>query len=592
MVQEPNEMYDIISIKQKEDDLVTTPLYSIKPIANEGKNVESLSSYLVRLANAHKVSIGILTSKILMPHLKEYNFNYSTNIYRGYSRHINGLGEFSEINIEILERLTEQKNLSSLTINKFGDVINKTKLMKSQRTWCPECLQQMKEDLNVPYEKLIWNINHYDICLKHSIFLKSTCNQCGRLQNILHVNSRIGYCQYCCSWLGYKKSVDTNFISMYGDTIYNSKEIEDLVDFFFATAKISRKPFISSINFINDKLREKISLREFSLNNLEMHPGSLLRYNQGRTIPNITLLLKISRLLDIRLVEILSGEVKDISFKSLNRQSKIRYNHRVHYNALEVSLNNIIKSQGDIISITTLSKKLNVSRKTLRESFPDLINKIKKNNDKINQNVEKKMYRFYNHENDCKKVMAYLQKVLMLERVITLEQITTELKICSSTLKKYFPNLVEDIKVKNKLMAQKRGRFTSISKKYKTIEMKRVKEKLQEISNSIEEEPIYLSHIEEELGISQYRLRRKFPDLIKLISAKNKDSKQRKRRVYIDNCNQELINTIIHLISQDIYPGVDALQKHLNFKINNPVFLSVWRKTLMELGIEKKSFRK
>src|SRR5699024_3414051 len=165
----------------------------------------------------------------------------NTNIYMGYAIHINGLGEFSNVNIKIIERLTGQRNLSNLTLIKYRDVLSKMRLMKTNRTWCPDCLQQMKDTLHPPYEKLIWNINHYEVCVEHSTLLKSKCNQCGKLQGIIHTNSVIGYCHFCLHWLG-----EINTISGYNlgniseESFYKSQQIEELFNHF------SNKPLVKS----------------------------------------------------------------------------------------------------------------------------------------------------------------------------------------------------------------------------------------------------------------------------------------------------------------------------------------------------------
>ncbi|WP_158234715.1 TniQ family protein [Lentibacillus sediminis] len=588
------EMYNLIPSEKQDDDLITTFLYSLNPIMNEGKDVESLSSYLIRLANAHKVSVGILTSKILKEYLRAHKLKYATNIYLAHSSHINGLGEFSEINVKILEKLTGQRKLSNLTLIKFREVFSKKKLMKTTRAWCPDCLQLMKENSLPLYEKLIWNINHYDVCVKHSTFLKTTCAQCGMLQNIIHVKSSIGYCQYCFSWLGeIKRDSDDNFENRFEESIYNSEQIEEMFNYFFNSIKVQSEPRISSLNFINNKLRENSALKDFSLTKLDITQDSLLAYGVGKTMPEINMLLKISRFLEVSFVEILNGQVKKVSLKNINDQSKIvHYNHKSHYEKVKKYLEDVIESQNDYISIISLSERLNVSRITLSSRFPELINKIKENNNKINQNFKKKRYK-YNHKNDNIRVSNYLKKVLNSKEVQTIEEITFELGVCSATLKKYFPKLMKEIKSENKKL---RKESTKNNKgrplpKYKELDIKRIQEKLKAISESKLEEPKYLYQIEKELGIPHFRLRRHFPELIKLISAKNKDIEDRNRKKYFDKCNEELINTITYLVSKDIYPSLTTLQKHLSFKFNNP-FFTVWRDTLKELGIDRKSFVK
>ena len=97
-------------------------LYSIAPLYIGNSGVESLTSYISRLALAHCVYPGILMERLVKQLIdKQYS---SANIHKIYKSTgvLNGTGIMGENLVNVLEKLSLQENLSSLTLANFSEI--------------------------------------------------------------------------------------------------------------------------------------------------------------------------------------------------------------------------------------------------------------------------------------------------------------------------------------------------------------------------------------------------------------------------------------------------------------------------------------
>jgi hypothetical protein len=94
-------------------------LYPLEPIGVGTSEVESLSSYLTRLAAEHCLSLGTLFEEMMAPLVRESN-SLSTTKYSevppsGATRAINGMGVTAATCIQTFELLTTRTDLRWLT---------------------------------------------------------------------------------------------------------------------------------------------------------------------------------------------------------------------------------------------------------------------------------------------------------------------------------------------------------------------------------------------------------------------------------------------------------------------------------------------
>ncbi len=152
--------------------------------------VESLSSYVVRLAEAHAVSTSDLISRELSRHASAPIYSYSCF-------GINGPEARAVRWVQAVERATLRSDLRYLTLLPFKRLFPTQLLLRKIRAWCPECYQDMTV-AGVVYDPLLWCLRLVEACPRHRRLLVTTCSRCRQSHRPLCAVSRTA----CCSWCG------------------------------------------------------------------------------------------------------------------------------------------------------------------------------------------------------------------------------------------------------------------------------------------------------------------------------------------------------------------------------------------------------
>lgn len=119
-------------------------LYALEPLGLGTPNIESLTSYVSRLAEAHSVSLRTLVIQELLPLLKrDYLFNPFGNSLDAFwieaARALNGTGILATDWAQALECLTLRTDLRFLTLLPWAAVLTQQRLLRITRAWCPDC---------------------------------------------------------------------------------------------------------------------------------------------------------------------------------------------------------------------------------------------------------------------------------------------------------------------------------------------------------------------------------------------------------------------------------------------------------------------
>jgi hypothetical protein len=182
-------------------------LYVLDPIGVGTPFVESLTSYIARLAEAHCVFPGILMRKLIVP------FAESHPVGEGRStameiRDGKTTGAFNATYgtavsaINALECLTKLQGLRALTLVAWSEVFSPFKLTRTTRAWCPHCLEMWRTTGQIIYEPLLWTIQAVKVCSQHDCLLQTQCPECRRNFPWLTWRSRPGHCGHCHRYLG------------------------------------------------------------------------------------------------------------------------------------------------------------------------------------------------------------------------------------------------------------------------------------------------------------------------------------------------------------------------------------------------------
>jgi len=188
-------------------------LYGLKPIGIGTSEVESLTGYINRLADAHLITATRLLKHELLPRVREEKSLDEGQIAIGevwlrretinnLGRRINGLSLTTERWIKALESLTGQSKLRFLTLLDWKAALFNHKLLSAFPRWCPACFEDWRSAGQPIYELLIWRLYPVTICLKHQRRLQSQCRRCLREAMTFSARSRPGYCSTCGRWMG------------------------------------------------------------------------------------------------------------------------------------------------------------------------------------------------------------------------------------------------------------------------------------------------------------------------------------------------------------------------------------------------------
>lgn len=181
-------------------------LYSLAPLGLNSPLVESMTSYLCRLAYEHHVEVGTLVQHSIAPVLGKHYIadgsSRSISSFLRYASPINGNGLMASDWVDALEVLTFRADLAQLTLLVATDALSQRDLLQPVRQWCPRCYDAWRRQGVIIYEPLLWSINRIAVCPEHSRHLERRCPHCSASLPWLTWCSRPGYCSACGKWLG------------------------------------------------------------------------------------------------------------------------------------------------------------------------------------------------------------------------------------------------------------------------------------------------------------------------------------------------------------------------------------------------------
>lgn len=184
-------------------------LYHLPPIGTGTARVESLTSYIMRLAAAHAVDTGTLFARELVP---VFNRAYlltperaprqSALLFVKDIHALNGASEGAAAFSEVLASLTRRPHLRLLTMLPLKGILSLSGLTRTTRAWCPDCYAEQRAQQEPVYDALRWTLSCVTACARHRRRLETHCAHCGRSSPWLTNQARTGHCFRCQGWLG------------------------------------------------------------------------------------------------------------------------------------------------------------------------------------------------------------------------------------------------------------------------------------------------------------------------------------------------------------------------------------------------------
>jgi len=359
-------------------------LFNIEPIGIGTPYVESLSSYISRLANVHCLTTGVFISKLLSRYLNKY---YLTKIadrggngFYDSSNGVNGIGSLAKDFINVIESLTYRTNLYKNTLLPWANILPTRGLMESKKKWCPQCYEEALINKNPIYDPLIWYLKDSNVCLKHKSVLISTCMTCNKKMNILSRNSILGYCENCHSWLGSKDRIENSESNNIKEIIGFETKIGEMLEISSRRKNIfiHKNQIAKSLNFYLNNLFEG-SLSTFA--QISDVPKTTFHYwVKGINLPALHNLLTISYKLDIGIIDFLEMkyveriESGDLVLPLIQSKERKKYDYEQIKIILLHELNN-----SECNSLSKIAKIIGCDRKLLYTKFPSETNLIVEN---------------------------------------------------------------------------------------------------------------------------------------------------------------------------------------------------------------------
>jgi hypothetical protein len=188
-------------------------LYHLEPIGIGTPYVESLTSYVARLAKAHGTHPKKLVMQEIWPLLKApsefqgYTVNEYYTLNTSWIKNsvvLNGVTSLTGKWVQVIEQLTRRRDLCFLTMLTWANVLTSLELLRNYRAWCPACYEEWRQTERTVYEPLMWSLKVVTVCPRHRQPLRSMCSHedCRQSTSLLAQKTRPGYCAKCERWLG------------------------------------------------------------------------------------------------------------------------------------------------------------------------------------------------------------------------------------------------------------------------------------------------------------------------------------------------------------------------------------------------------
>ncbi len=181
-----------------------THLFNLEPIGLGTPIVESLTSYIIRLAAEHQVTPSIIVSQDIASVSQKVAVDWKgyPELFKKSSISINGLSDTALEITDAVQRLTGRSDLAALTMTRWRSVMAPTGLVRSCQAWCPVCFEEWRIKGKPLYEPLMWSLKETELCINHYVPLEINCPKCRRTHGPLTRRSTQGFCPWCQSWLG------------------------------------------------------------------------------------------------------------------------------------------------------------------------------------------------------------------------------------------------------------------------------------------------------------------------------------------------------------------------------------------------------
>ncbi len=470
--------------------------------------VESLASYLARLADSHSVTRGHLMAYLVsdMPNkgtVKDRRTDHRIyNVMRLRSRELNGLQNLAQMWSSQVARHTLRTGIDQLTLLPWQQLVSARTVTHHSQYWCPYCLDERLHTGEIVYWPLLWSVRVVTVCPIHQCPLEVYCHHCQALVPSLPSQDPVGYCWKCKVWLGIHDRLGKASQASLGISKSARQIAEGVLNLLATVTHRSENISIHKLIELLEHCRQMAHCRPPDLaQHLGLKAHTIYRLLAREELINIPNLLSILTGLQVGISDFVQNPAAtlvesgylDNFISQLPSQHKtvllrLRPGQSVTANLqseMKLILENALREE-DPLPLTSLARQVGVSKSdVLTRYLPQLCEAILQKR-KSNRNFE--LYR-----------IRLANMVASTETPLTLQQITTELKTCNITLKKHFPIEISILMERRRM----------------SIETTQLRAKLETFLSL--EPPLSLAEVARRLGLTQYLIRKYYPDVQRVI---------------------------------------------------------------------------
>jgi len=170
-------------------------LFSLPLLGRHTGQVESLTGYIARLADAHSVTPSTLLHRALEWYAEgrpervgEWCQPRHLKFVHSINAHDAGLAW-----VRVLEAQTCQTDLVAATVHAWASHVPVRRLLRRHHAWCPCCYRSDQDR----YDRLLWALAPVTVCPVHKVRLVDACPGCGSTISIVHPRATPGACPRC-----------------------------------------------------------------------------------------------------------------------------------------------------------------------------------------------------------------------------------------------------------------------------------------------------------------------------------------------------------------------------------------------------------
>lgn len=547
-------------------------LFRLEPVGVGTAHVESLTSYIARLAAEHCVSPRkLLCAEVLNPIGKATPYYKISPHFSAYQ--INGMGNLVEVTIAALEQLTLREDLRYLTLWMWANILSSQQLLRKERTWCTSCYEGRLRSGKPPYESLMWSLKAVTICIKHQKQLCNRCPCCGYQLPFLDTDYYPGYCSRCRNWLGTSSTAKSKRTEESVTEAETSRQlqIQHSIGELLSNSKNiifppSHQSFIANLIKLIKK-NANSSINVFS-NIVGIWSGTIRRLLASRSKLSLENLCQICSRLNVAPLDLLAeqGNEEDIKRQHIV-VGDIRSSGMItSWSEVEDKLNAALQEHPPP-SMEATARYLGYYPPKIKRHFPELCEQI------ISRYKE---YRKNTHP-PREKIQKALQTALNESPPPSLQMIFRRLG-CQDTGYYYYHYYRE-------LCLKVSERF----RKYRTTSFNKSKDRKRLEAILVEEPPPSFSEVARRFRRKRDFLRRKFPELSKAITARHQHYQSAMRKEQAERLRNVIREAVGQITASGLYVSEARVKEYTKPRLpklgRSSLFKQALRQVKLEMGL-------